>query len=158
MRLEDKVSVVTGGASGIGLATIERVLVEGGFAVIADVPGSQGGFEAERLRATYPERCIFVATDVRSTADANAMIEETIAAFGRVDGLFANAGIGMTHAAEFYPDSEFQKVIDVNLTGAFRTIRAALPPMYAQGSGSIVTCASVLGVMWQSTTAAYSAS
>ena len=88
MRLEDKVIVVTGGASGIGLATIERVLVEGGFAVIADVAGSQGGFEAERLRATYPKKCIFIATDVRSTADANAMIEETIAAFGRVDGPF----------------------------------------------------------------------
>ena len=158
MSLDDKVIVVTGGASGIGLATVERVLVEGGFAVIADVAGSQGGFEAERLRATYPEKCIFIATDVRSTADANAMIEETIAAFGRVDGLFANAGVGLTHAAESYPDSEFQKVIDVNLTGAFRTIRAALPPMYAQGSGSIVTCASVLGVMGQSTTAAYSAS
>ncbi|MFY8052790.1 MAG: SDR family NAD(P)-dependent oxidoreductase, partial [Armatimonadaceae bacterium] len=158
MRLEDKVIVVTGGASGIGLATVERVLVEGGFAVIADVAGSQGGFEAERLCASYPDKCIFIATDVRSTAAANAMIEETIAAFGRVDGLFANAGVGLTHAAESYPDSEFQKVIDVNLTGAFRTIRAALPPMYAQGSGSIVTCASILGVIGQSTTAAYSAS
>ena len=50
MRLEDKVIVVTGGASGIGHATIERVLVEGGFAVIADVAGSQGGFEAETAR------------------------------------------------------------------------------------------------------------
>ncbi|MEY3602002.1 MAG: hypothetical protein RL169_1246 [Armatimonadota bacterium] len=158
MRLKDKVIVVTGGASGIGLATIERVLVEGGYAVIADVAGSQGGFEAERLRANYPEKCIFIATDVRSTSDANAMIDETIAAFGRVDGLFANAGVGLTHSAESYPDSEFQKVIDVNLTGAFRTIRAALPPMYEQASGSIVTCASILGVIGQSTTAAYSAS
>jgi len=158
MRLDDKVIVVTGGASGIGLATVERILLEGGHAVIADLAASQGGFEAERLRASYPERCIFVATDVRSTADAIAMIDETIAAFGRVDGLFANAGIGLTHSAESYPDSEFQKVIDVNLTGAFRTIRAALPLMYEQGSGSIVTCASILGVMGQSTTAAYSAS
>ena len=143
MRLEDKVIVVTGGASGIGLATIERVLVEGGYAVIADVAGSQGGFEAERFRARHPEKCIFIATDVRSTADANAMIDETIAAFGRVDGLFANAGVGLTHAADSYPDSEFQKVIDVNLTGAFRTIRAALPPMYAQGSGSIINVSSI---------------
>ena len=59
MRLEGKVIVVTGGASGIGLATVERILSEGGHAVIADIPGSQGGFEAERLRATYPEKCIF---------------------------------------------------------------------------------------------------
>lgn len=158
MRLDDKVIVVTGGASGIGLATVERVLEEGGYAVIADVAESQGGVEAERLRANHPEKCIFIATDVRSTAAANALIEETIAAFGRVDGLFANAGVGLTHPAESYPDDEFLKVIDVNLTGAFRTIRAALPPMYAQGFGSIVTCASILGVLGQSTTAAYSAS
>lgn len=71
--------------------------------------------------------------------------------------MFNNAGIGGLSPADIYTDEEFLRVIDINLMGVFRIARAALHQMYQQGSGSIVNCASILGVFGQSMTAAYSA-
>lgn len=80
-----------------------------------------------------------------------------MAQLGRLDGVFNNAGIGGMSPAEAYTDEEFLRIIDINLMGVFRVARAALRQMYAQGGGSIVNCASILGVFGQSLTAAYSA-
>ncbi len=157
MRLKDKVVLVTGGASGIGLAAVERCLEEGAKAVLADLPSSEGAKEAERLNQSYPESCRFVAVDVTDTAQVDAMVKATVDAFGRLDALFNNAGVGGICPAEEYPDEDFQKIIDINLTGVFKVARAALRQMYEQGSGAIVNCASILGVFGQSGTAAYTA-
>lgn len=157
MRLQDQVILITGGASGIGLATVERCLAEGALVVLADLPGSAGPAEAARLDARYPGRCIFVPVDVSSTEQVNAMVATTVAKFGQLDGVFNNAGIGGISPAEAYPDADFLRVIEINLLGVFRVARAALQPMYARGKGSIVNCASILGVFGQSGTAAYTA-
>lgn len=157
MRLQDKAVLVTGGASGIGLATIERVLEEGAFAVIADLPSGAGEQEAERLDKQYPGRCRFVPVDVSDTAQVDAMVKATVEHFGSLDAVFNNAGIGGVCPADEYPDEDFEKIIDINLVGVFRVARAALRQMYNQGSGSIVNCASILGVFGQSGTAAYTA-
>lgn len=152
MRLANKTILITGGASGIGLATVERCLAEGARVVMAD----RAGTGEERARA-LGEHCRFIPVDVTSTAQVDAMMAAATAAFGRVDGVFNNAGIGGMSPAEAYGDEDFLRVIDVNLVGVFRVARAALRQMYAQGGGSIVNCASILGVFGQSQTAAYSA-
>jgi len=138
MRLKDKNIIITGGASGIGLATAERCLQEGANVVIADLPGAAHEQLARDLDARFTARCLFIAADVS-------------------DGVFNNAGIGGLSPADIYTDEEFLRVIDINLMGVFRIARAALHQMYQQGSGSIVNCASILGVFGQSMTAAYSA-
>lgn len=157
MRLQDHVILITGGASGIGLATVERCLSEGARAALADLAGSAGAAEAARLDALYPGRCVFVPVDVTSTEQVDAMVATTVATFGRLDGVFNNAGIGGICPADSYPDADFLRIIDINLNGVFRVARAALKPMYGQGKGSIVNCASILGVFGQSGTAAYTA-
>ncbi|MFN3494037.1 MAG: SDR family NAD(P)-dependent oxidoreductase [Hydrogenophaga sp.] len=157
MRLQDKVILVTGGASGIGLASVERCLAEGARVALADLSGSAGARVAADLDQQYPGRCLFTAVDVTSTEQVDQMVAEVLARFGRLDGVFNNAGVGGINPAESYPDADFLRVIDINLNGVFRVARAALKPMYAQGSGSIVNCASILGVFGQSGTAAYTA-
>ena len=157
MRLQDKSILITGGASGIGLASVERCLAEGAKVALADLAGSAGADKAAELDKQFPERCIFTAVDVTSTEQVNQMVTDVVAKFGRLDGVFNNAGIGGINPAESYPDEDFLRVIDINLNGVFRVARAALKPMYAQGSGSIVNCASILGVFGQSGTAAYTA-
>lgn len=157
MRLNEKKLIITGGASGIGLATAERCLQEGASVAIADLPGSAAEQVAAGLNARYSGRCLFVPTNVSSTEQADRLIADTVSAFGRLDGVFNNAGIGGMSPAELYTDEDFLRVIDVNLMGVFRIARASLRQMYLQGSGSIVNCASILGVFGQSMTAAYSA-
>jgi NAD(P)-dependent dehydrogenase (short-subunit alcohol dehydrogenase family) len=109
------------------------------------------------LAAKHGDRCLFLAVDVTSTEQVDAMVAGMVKAFGRVDGAFNNAGIGGMSPAESYSDEDFLRVIDINLNGVFRVARASLRQMYSQGSGSIVNCASILGVFGQSMTAAYSA-
>lgn len=157
MRLQDKTILITGGASGIGLATVQRCLQEGAKVVMADLPGSDGPQQAQALDAQYPGRCAFLPVDVTSTEQVDALVAAAVGRFGRLDGVFNNAGIGGMSPAEQYPDADYLRVIDINLNGVFRVARAALRQMYAQGSGSIVNCASILGVFGQSATAAYTA-
>ncbi len=157
MRLQGKSILVTGGASGIGLATVERCLQEGANVVMADLASSQGAKLAQALDAQHGGRCRFLAADMASTAQVDQLIADSVAAFGRLDGVFNNAGIGGLSPADAYSDEDFLLIIDINLVGVFRVARAALRVMYPQRSGSIVNCASILGVFGQSMTAAYTA-
>jgi NAD(P)-dependent dehydrogenase (short-subunit alcohol dehydrogenase family) len=156
MRLQDKNIIITGGASGIGLATTERCLQEGAKVVMADLPGPIAEQRLRELEARYAGRCLFLPVDVTSTDQVNQLIDHTVAQLGSVDGMFNNAGIGGMNAADSYPDEDFLRIVDINLVGVFRVARAALRHMYRQRSGSIVNCASILGVFGQSMTAAYS--
>lgn len=157
MRLQDKVILITGGASGIGLSSVERCLAEGAQVALADMESSAGAAKAADLGRQYPGRCRFVPVDVSSTEQVERMVAETVKHFGRLDGVFNNAGIGGICPAHEYTDEDFLRIIDINLMGVFRVARASLKAMYAQGSGSIVNCASILGVFGQSGTAAYTA-
>lgn len=157
MRMQGQVILVTGGASGIGLATVRRALEDGASVVMADLASSDGEERAAHLDGLHPGKCRFVPVDVSSTADVEAMIGATLRHFGRLDGVFNNAGIGGMSPATDYTDEDFLRIIDINLTGVFRVARASLKVMYGQGSGGIVNCASILGVFGQSMTAAYSA-
>ncbi|MGZ3253128.1 MAG: SDR family NAD(P)-dependent oxidoreductase [Burkholderiaceae bacterium] len=156
MRLNSKNIIVTGGASGIGLATVERCLHEGANVVMADLPSATAEKHAAELDAHYSGRCLFLPVDVTSTEQVDQLIASTVAQLGSLDGVFNNAGIGGMSPADSYSDKDFLRVIDINMMGVFRVARAALRQMYRQGSGSIVNCASILGVFGQSMTAAYS--
>lgn len=157
MRLDSKRILVTGGASGLGLAAVERCLQEGASVVITDLASSQGAQHAQRLDAQYSGRCLFIEMDVTSSANVDEGVARAVSELGGLDGVLNNAGIGNSGAAVSMTDDDYLKVIDINLNGVFRVARASLRQMYQQGSGCIVNCASILGVFGQSGTAAYSA-
>lgn len=157
MRLHEKSVVVTGGASGIGLASVVRSLEEGANVVLSDITASEGELRALELERDYPGRCLFIAADVTDTQQVDQLFARTVAEFGRVDAVFSNAGIGGLTPSDEVSDAEFLRIIDINLNGVFRVARAALRVMYVQGAGSIVNCSSILGVFGQSQSAAYTA-
>ena len=157
MRMKGKNVIVTGGASGIGLASVERCLEEGASVVIADLESSNGQAQAARLDDRHDGRCLFKACDVTDTAQVDRLFADTVAELGSVEAVFNNAGIGGICPTDELSDDDYLKVIDINLNGVFRVARAALRVMVRQGGGSIVNCASILGVFGQSQTAAYTA-
>jgi NAD(P)-dependent dehydrogenase (short-subunit alcohol dehydrogenase family) len=156
MRLKGKNMIVTGGASGIGLATVRRCLEEGANVVLSDLAGSAGAARAKELDG-HPGRCLFIACDVTSSEQVDRLVADTAAQLGSVDVVFSNAGIGGISPVQDMTDGDYLRVIDINLNGVFRVARAALRQMYRQRAGSLVNCASILGTLGQTGTVAYSA-
>jgi len=128
--LDGKVAIVTGGARGIGLAIARRYVTEGAKIVIGDIDPA-GEAEARALGAN----CRFVATDVGSAGDAEKLVAQATTAFGKLDVLVNNAGI--IHAADFLDlkEQDFDRVLRVNLKGAFLVGQAAARQMVAQLKG-----------------------
>src|SRR5687768_2096996 len=164
MILRDRTVIVTGGASGLGGATVDMIAVAGGRAVIVDVNEAAGRAKA----AQYGANARFVHADVTSDADGKRAIHEATTAFGRIDGLVNAAGIP---AAErvlgregVQPLAHFARVVTVNLIGTFNMIRLAAenmaenPPGEDGERGVIVNTASVAAFDGQIGQAAYSAS
>lgn len=152
MRLEGKGLVITGGASGIGAETARGAVGEGARVVIADMNDALGKAVVAELGA---DKCLFVPTDVTSTDDVNNLFEKAHAFCG-IDAVFNNAGIGHQEMAVDYTDADWLRVIDINLNGVFRVAREAMRRMQDSG-GAILNCASILGHVGQSQTAAYTA-
>lgn len=147
MRLENKVAIVTGAAGGIGLACARRFAAEGAKVVLSDIDRARGEAAAEAIQASGAD-ALFVACDVGDKAEVDALVQSAVAAFGRLDCAVANAGI--VHACDFLELSEadFDRVLRVNLKGAFLTGQAAARQMVAQGGGgTIVNMSSVNAVM-----------
>ena len=147
MRLKDQVAVVTGAASGIGLACARRFAAEGARVVLADVNTAAGEEAAEALQASGAD-ALFVTCDVGDKAQVDALIDSAVAAFGKLDCVVANAGI--VHACDFLEleEADFDRVLRVNLKGVFLTGQAAARQMVAQGKGgAIVNMSSVNAVM-----------
>jgi NAD(P)-dependent dehydrogenase (short-subunit alcohol dehydrogenase family) len=142
-RLEGKVAIVTGAASGIGEATADLFRREGATVVAAD-------------RA---EGVDIVSVDAGSEGDVERLVEQTVADHGGVDVFFANAGISGGLAGLFEQSStDWQEVLRVNLIGPFLAIKYAAPHMKARGGGSIICTASVAGIRAGAGGPAYSAS
>jgi NAD(P)-dependent dehydrogenase (short-subunit alcohol dehydrogenase family) len=141
-RVEGKVAVVTGGASGIGRATARKLAAEGARVGIADVDEAGGEGVAAGIREAGAE-VFFRRTDVRSLADLEAVLDEATDRHGRLDVLVNNAGVSVGGAAGEMAEEDWDRVIDVNLSGVWRGMRAAIPRMLAQGGGSIVNLSSV---------------
>jgi len=140
----NKVAVVTGGASGIGLALCEELLALGARAVVlADLNEEKLKTECTRLEAAYPGKVLGVRTDVTSRESVFAMVKQA-AEFGagRIELLFNNAGLGLMKAFDDTPAADWKFAFDVNFFGALYGIRAVLPIMRAQGGGHIANTAS----------------
>jgi NAD(P)-dependent dehydrogenase (short-subunit alcohol dehydrogenase family) len=138
-RLEGKVAIVTGGASGIGEATVRLFASEGARIVAADVEDERG----RRLAEKIGENVIYHHTDVTSEDDVHATVKLAMDTWGRLDVVFNNAGIvGAIGSIESVKVEDFDRTVRVNLRGCFLGIKHVAPVMRAQGSGSIINTAS----------------
>jgi 3-hydroxybutyrate dehydrogenase len=142
MKLQDKVCVVTGAASGIGKEIALIYAREGGKVVIADLNLEAAQATADELKASG-KQAMAVAMNVTDEAQVNAGIAEVIAAWGQIDVLVSNAGIQIIHPVEDFPYEEWKKLLSIHLDGAFLTTKACLPQMYKAGSGSVIYMGSV---------------
>jgi NAD(P)-dependent dehydrogenase (short-subunit alcohol dehydrogenase family) len=181
-RLDGKVAVVTGGANGIGRACCERFALEGADVVIADV-SDDAGRETVAQVETIGGKAAYVHCDATSASDNDAVMARARSTFGGVDILVTAAGIthatyesgNMQREVEFVgglgdllldparmfaelPLEEWRRVLDVNLTGTYLAIRAAVEPMRERGGGAIVTIASIAAKQPEAGPVAYAVS
>jgi 3-oxoacyl-[acyl-carrier protein] reductase len=152
-RLDGKVAVITGGASGLGEATAHRFAQEGARVVVADLDAGA----AEAVADGLPGEAIGVAVDVGELAATEAMAAAAVTAFGGVDVVFANAGVPGEGSAHDMDPSVWDRVIRVNLTGVYLTARAVLPSMMARGGGSAILTSSTAGIAGLPSLAPYAA-
>ncbi len=143
-RLDGKVALVTGGASGIGEGTVRRFVTEGARVVIADMQVRPGEALAAELGATVR----FVETDVTSEADIAAAVDVAVSEFGRLDVMFNNAGIvGAIGPIAETPVEDWDRTVAVLMRGVFLGIKHAARVMVPQGSGSIISTSSTAGIL-----------
>jgi NAD(P)-dependent dehydrogenase (short-subunit alcohol dehydrogenase family) len=142
-RLDGKVAAITGGASGIGAGTVRRFVEEGASVLIADLDEEKGNALADELG----DAAGFLRTDVSKEGDVAAMIAETTDRFGRIDTLFNNAGFGgALGPVESTSVEDYDLTMDVLVKSVFLGMKHVAPVMKAQGSGSIISTASVAGL------------
>jgi NAD(P)-dependent dehydrogenase (short-subunit alcohol dehydrogenase family) len=143
-RLDGKVAVITGGASGIGEGTARRFVEAGARVVIADLQDERGAALADSLG----DATRFIRTDVTREADVAAAVDLAVSAFGRLDVMFNNAGIvGVVGRIAETPSEAWNRTVDVLLHGVFYGMKHAARVMVPQGSGSIISTSSTAGIM-----------
>nr|WP_232144593.1 SDR family NAD(P)-dependent oxidoreductase [Luteimonas sp. Y-2-2-4F] len=155
MRFQDKSVIVTGGASGIGEAASRLFAAEGARVVVADFSDA-GQALADQLGAAEG-RALFVKVDVADSAQVQALMDRTVEAFGRIDVLFANAGIAHDAPVDQLDEADWQRTLDINLTGVYLCGKYAAQRMLAQGGGAIVNCGSIHSHVGKSAVTAYAA-
>jgi 3-oxoacyl-[acyl-carrier protein] reductase len=157
--LDGKVVVITAAAgTGIGSAAARRCLEEGAQVAISDQHARRLGETRDELAAAHGDRVWSLPCDVTDESAVTALIDGAVAAFGRIDVLINNAGLGGTGSILDLTDEQWLRVLDVTLNGTFRCTRAALRRMVAQGhGGAVVNNASVLGWRAQPGQAHYAA-
>ena len=150
---KEKVAVVTGGASGIGLATTKKLLSEGANVVILDLKMD------EEIINSLGENILYLKCDVSNEENVKNCIEEIIKKFDHIDYLVANAGIGGSSSKPHEVSmDEWNKVISVNQTGIFLLNKYVINEMLKNGKGAVVNTSSMYGLVGSTTSFAYSAS
>ena len=148
-RLQDKVALITGGGTGIGAAIARRFVVSGASVAIT-------GRRRQPIAGIAAElNCLAIQGDTADADDCSAAVAQTVAEFGGLDILVANAGILAVGSVTTLVEAEWQDVIDVNMTGVMQIARAAVPAMAEQGAGAIVNISSVAGIRSSNEFAAY---
>ncbi len=138
MSFEGKIAVVTGAASGIGLAVARELAARGAHVTVSDVDVEGGQAAAAQLLGGR-----FQAADLSSAPDTQRLVAETLAAEGRIDILVNNAGIQHVAPILDFPEAKWRQIIEIMLTAPFLLTKAVLPGMYERGWGRIVNIASV---------------
>ena len=141
MKLDGKVALITGAASGIGHGIAKRYVAAGGRVVVADLNLDAANAAAKELGGE--KDAIAVAMDVTNEDQVNAGVEKTVSTFGKVDILVSNAGIQIVHPIEDFPFADWKKMLAIHLDGAFLTTKACVKHMYKQGSGTLIYMGSV---------------
>ena len=154
MRLENKVVLISGGASGIGAETARRVVREGGKAVLADRDEANGCALAKELGAS----AAFAPLDVTDEVAWQKAVATTVDTWGGLHGLLNAAGVGVRNSIEDCSLEDYRRVNEVNSMGTFLGCKTAIPAMAKSGGGSIVNISSVLGLRGASYAMAYCAS
>jgi 3-hydroxybutyrate dehydrogenase len=143
MHLNNRVSLITGAASGIGLGIAHRFAEAGGRVAIADINLAAAQAAATAINARHPASAMAVAMDVTSEEQVNAGVAQIVSTWGTIDILVANAGIQIVNPVEQFAYADWKRMLAIHLDGAFLTSKACLPHMYAQGSGAIILMGSV---------------
>jgi NAD(P)-dependent dehydrogenase (short-subunit alcohol dehydrogenase family) len=157
-RVEGKVALVTGAASGLGAATARRLAAEGASVMLTDVTADAGQTVAEDILGTGA-RCAFALHDVTSEDDWTRVVAATVERFGKLNVLVNNAGVAggffelMTHSLEAW-----RRILSVNLDGVFLGLRYAGPAIAKAGGGSVINLSSIMGKVAMPNAAAYCAS
>ncbi|MEC9196717.1 MAG: 3-hydroxybutyrate dehydrogenase [Pseudomonadota bacterium] len=143
MTLKNKICIVTGGASGIGLGIARRYAADGAKIAIADLKADAAEATAADLAKEFSIEAIGVGMDVSDEEAVNTGVARVADTWGKIDVLVSNAGIQIVHPLEEYPFADWKKLLAIHLDGAFLTSRACLPHMKAAGGGSIIFMGSV---------------
>lgn len=154
-KLEAKVAIITGAASGIGKATALLFAREGAKVVVSDINEESGTEVVNEIKNSGGE-ALFVKADSSSPEDHKNLVDETVKAFGKLDIAVNNAGIGgeVNKTADMSVEG-WKKVIDINLSGVFYGVKYQAPEMVENGGGSIINIASILGQAGFATSAGY---
>jgi NAD(P)-dependent dehydrogenase (short-subunit alcohol dehydrogenase family) len=156
MRLKGKVALITGGTSGIGLATAKRFAAEGSAVAIVGRSVERGEEIVRNIVAGGGE-ALFIRCDVRLSDDCRMAVEQTLERFGKIDILFNNAGVYHPKTVPDCTENEWDETIDSSLKGAFLMSKYALPSMIERGKGSIIHTSSGWGIQGGDKAAAYCA-
>ena len=156
-QLEGKVSLITGGGSGIGKASALAFAREGSKVVVADV-NVEGGEQTVRLIQDTGCEATFVRADVSNSGDVSDMVSHAVQTYNRLDCAFNNAGIsGGRGRIHEYTEDDWSRVLNINLTGVWLCMKYEIIQMLKQGGGAIVNTASVMGLVGGSRSPAYGA-
>lgn len=145
MRVENKVTIITGAGSGIGREAAILFSKEGAKVVVADMNEKGGAEVVEEIKKNGGE-AFFARLDVTNREQAKAVVRDTLARYGKVDVLINNAGIIQDALALKMTEEQWDKVINVNLKGAFNCIQAVVEQMINQGSGVIINTSSIVAL------------
>jgi len=157
MRLAGKVTIVTGGGTGIGRAIALRYAKEGARVVVANRT-AQTGEETVRMIVSSGQEAMWVRTDVSQSQQVQRMIGTTVRSYGRLDVLVNNAAIQKFGTVVTTEEADWDEIMAINVKGMYLTAKYAIPHMIAQGGGSIINLSSVLGLVGDPDLAAYGAS
>lgn len=156
-QLEGKVSLITGGGSGIGKASALAFAREGSKVVVADV-NVEGGEQTVRLIQDTGGEATFVRADVSISSDVSDMVSHAVQTYNRLDCAFNNAGVsGGPGRVHEYSEENWSRVLNINLTGVWLCMKYEIIQMLNQGGGAIVNTASVMGLVGGSRSPAYGA-
>ena len=157
MNLKGKICVVTGGASGIGLATVKAFLEKGSKVVVADYNQEALNKVKEELK-NQCDNLLFVNVNVADESSVKELVKKTVKTFGKIDVMVNNAGIAVIKPTQELTYEEYRKVISINQDGVFLGSKYAIKEMLKTGGGTVINTASIMGFVGEAGLAAYNSS